>query len=147
VFADFGIHIKCACAILLSATCQIIQDFSTLSYKRHDFRKKKYRFIEQEMCVLTFFKILFEIFHIVRRIRRDKIKMCIGLYVKHTFFLSYYSETWNVSTAFEKYSNTKFHKNPSSVSLDFPNERTVRRTDMKKLIIAICINESKKMKL
>jgi len=45
--------------------------FSTLSYKRQDFEKK--RVIELEMCILIFSKFLYENSVIVRRIRRDKI--------------------------------------------------------------------------
>jgi hypothetical protein len=38
---------------------------------------------------------------------------------------------------FEKYSNTKFHKNPSSGSRDVPSGRTDGQTDMTKLIVAL----------
>jgi hypothetical protein len=40
---------RCACAILLSVVCPAIQYFSTLSHKRHDFRKTV---IEDKMWVL-----------------------------------------------------------------------------------------------
>jgi len=33
---------QCACAILSSVACPALQYFSTVSRKRHDFRKKKY---------------------------------------------------------------------------------------------------------
>jgi len=39
---------------------------------------------------------------------------------------------------FEKYSNTKFHENPSSGSRVVPCGQTDGLTDMTKLIVAIC---------
>jgi len=42
---------QCACAILSSVVCPTLQYFSTLSHKRHDFRKK---IIESKICILTF---------------------------------------------------------------------------------------------
>jgi len=45
--------------------------FSTLSHKRHDFRKKS---IEHKMCVLIFYTILSKIFLILRRTERDMMK-------------------------------------------------------------------------
>jgi len=38
--------------MLLSIACPDLEYFSTLSHKRHDFRKQK--FIEHKMCVLIF---------------------------------------------------------------------------------------------
>ena len=42
--------------------------FSTLSHKRHGFRKSV---TEHKMCVLIFSTLLFKIFIIIRRIQRD----------------------------------------------------------------------------
>ena len=44
--------------------------FSTLYNKRHDFRRKV---IEHELCFDILYKFLYEIFHILRRIKRDII--------------------------------------------------------------------------
>jgi hypothetical protein len=72
--------------------------FSTLSYKRHDIRKKV---MERQMCVLISPQLLSETFSILRRTERD-IKMYIGLLIKYPLFLSYFSETWAFSTYFRK---------------------------------------------
>ena len=44
-------HAKPMCPIILSLVCLAMQNFSTLSQKRHDFRNKV---IEHKMCVLIF---------------------------------------------------------------------------------------------
>jgi len=59
-----------ACAILSSVACPAVQYFSTLSHKRHDFRKTV---TEHKMCILIFSTILSETFLILRRSERQLI--------------------------------------------------------------------------
>ena len=40
--------------ILSSVACLAIQDFSAITHKRNDFRKKKKKVTEHEMCVFIF---------------------------------------------------------------------------------------------
>jgi hypothetical protein len=62
------------------------------------------------------------------------VHISVGLlHVKYRLFLSDIYDTRNFLTVFQKYTNTKFHKNPSSgVEL----LRADGRTDMMKLIVA-----------
>jgi len=41
VLVDLCIQHASACTILLFVACPVVQYFSTLSHKRHDFRKEK----------------------------------------------------------------------------------------------------------
>ena len=81
---------QCACAILSSLACPALQYFSTLSHKRHDFRK---RIADNKMCVFIFFTQLSDTLLILRRNERDIIEMYIGLHVKCPLFLSHFNET------------------------------------------------------
>ena len=60
-----------ACATFSSVACPALQNVSTLSHKRHDFREK---FIEHKMCVLIFSATFSDTFLILRRIERDMMK-------------------------------------------------------------------------
>jgi len=62
---------QCVCAILSSVACPSLQYFSSLSHKRHDFRKKKK---DLKMYVLGFSATLSETFLILRRTEGDMIK-------------------------------------------------------------------------
>ena len=64
---------QCACVILSSVAYPALQYFSTLSHKRHDFRKRK-EVIEHEMYFDFLYKFLSETFLTLRRIKRDTIK-------------------------------------------------------------------------
>ena len=63
---------QCTCAILTSVACQAVSYFSTLSHKRHDFRKKKVT--GQKKCVLILFTIFSQTFLILSRTERYIIK-------------------------------------------------------------------------
>jgi hypothetical protein len=116
---------RCACAILSSVVCPALQYSSTLSHKRHDFRKKK-KVPEHIMWVLIFSTtFVWNIFHSKKKwARYDFKKMHIGLRVKYSLFLSDFNETLTFSTVLEKSSNVKFHENPSSGSRVVPCGRT-----------------------
>jgi len=55
--------------------------------------------------------------------------MSLGRHVGYPLSTSDFNETWIFSTYFEKFSNTKFHKNPSSGSRVVPCGRKERLTD------------------
>jgi hypothetical protein len=56
-------------------------------------------------------------------------KVYIGFHVKFPLFLSYFNGAWIFWRNFEKYSNTKFHENPTSGSWVVPCGQTDGRTD------------------
>ena len=58
---------QCPCNILSSVACPTLRYLSTLSHKRHDFRKNV---TKHKMCVLIFSTNLSETFLILRRIQR-----------------------------------------------------------------------------
>ena len=98
-----------ACAFLSYVTCPAVQYFSTLSHKRHDFRKKNV--IEYKRC-LTFSTNLPETLQILRRTERDMIKMYIGLLKSAPYSYPILSKLEFSQLILEKYSGTKFHDNP-----------------------------------
>ena len=66
-----------------------------------------------------------ETFLILRRIQRDIIYMYARLHVKYHLFLS----DFNAGQIFEKYSNVRFHENPSNGSRVVPCGRTDRHDE------------------
>jgi len=54
--------------------------------------------------------------------------MYVGIYVMYALFLFDFNDLWIFWTIFEKYSNAKFHENPSSGSRGVPCGRTDRHT-------------------
>jgi len=71
---------------------------------------------DHNMYVLIFSTSLSATFLIFGRNERDRIKISIGLHVKYPLFLSDFNESRIFRQIFVKYSNIKFHENPSSVS-------------------------------
>ena len=88
-----ALGIQCAMRMRHIAMCGLsgCTIFSTLSHKRHAFRKKTV--IEYEMCVLFPLQLLSETFLILRRTERDRSKMHIELHVKYPLFLSDFNES------------------------------------------------------
>jgi len=106
-----------------------LQYFSTFSPKRHDFRKKK-NVIEHKMYVLilstTFDR---NISHSKKKWGRDE-KKCTLVFMQSTRYSTQILTKLEFSgQIFDKYSNRRFHANPSSGSRDVP----FGRTDLAKL--------------
>jgi hypothetical protein len=95
-----------------------LQYFSTLSHKRHDFRKQV---IENKICVMIFSTSLSETFLIPRRTERKEKKILVLI-----LFLSEFNSIQIFSRDFEEFSGTKFHKNPFSGSKVVPCGRKDR---------------------
>jgi hypothetical protein len=81
-----------ACAVLYFHLW-LVQHYhilSTLSSKRHDFRKKV---AEHERFVSIFLQLLYETFITLRIIHSGIITNYVGLHVKYLLFLSNFKET------------------------------------------------------
>ena len=95
---------QCGCAILSSVVCPTLKNFSTLSHKRHDFRKKK--IIAYEICFDFLNNFIGKVsYH--KRTEQDTIKMCIGLHVIYPLFLSDCNENLTFLTDFRKKKNNE----------------------------------------
>jgi hypothetical protein len=115
--------------ILSSVACLAVPYFSTLSHKRHDFRKN---IIGHKMCILIFSATLFETFHILRRIERDIDINVHRSSCKVPLLLSDFNQNWIFSTDFQKILY-QIYENPSSGSGVGPCGRTDRQTDRQSL--------------
>ena len=106
--------------IFLSVACLALPYFFTLSYKRNSFRGKS---VIELKCEFWFsVQIFFEIFLILRRIKRDAIiNVCL--------IFSDINKSWICSTDFWKNSNVKFHGNLPSGSRVVPLGRTDRHNE------------------
>ena len=95
--------------------CPALQYFSTLSHKRHDFRKKKLLNIKSVFRGSP--QLLYEIFFILRRIQRDMIENVYWFSCKVPFiFVRFLMKVEFSRQILEKYPNIKFHENSSSES-------------------------------
>jgi hypothetical protein len=124
---------QCVSAIL---ACPSLQYFSILSHKRYDFRKKK-KVTEHKRCVLISSTVfIWNIFPFYEELNETLSYTYIGLRVKYPSFLSDFNNTSIFRHIFEKYSNIKFHENPSSGGRVAPCGLIDGQTDTTKIIVA-----------
>jgi hypothetical protein len=90
---------QCTCAILWSVASPAVQYFSTLSHKRHGFRKKK---VVHKMCVSMLSSASAWNIFILRRTEWDMIKIVCWYSCNYLSFLSDLNETWNFWAVFRK---------------------------------------------
>ena len=90
----------CVCSLMYpacnvngpSVACPILQYFSMLSHKQHDFRKTVF---EPKMCVLIFSTTLSETFIVLRRIEWDIVKnSCLSSCKVHVILIIF---QWNMN--------------------------------------------------
>jgi hypothetical protein len=119
--------------ILSSVACPALQNFSTLSHKRHDFRKK----LLNTTCVFWFsLQRLCETSVILRRIHRYR-----NVYrssCKYPLFLSDLNRREFSRQIFQESSNMKFHENLSSESRVVPCGRTDRHNKSNGRFMQFC---------
>jgi hypothetical protein len=117
---------QCACIILPYVACPALQYFSTLSHKRHDFRKIV---TEYKTCFFIFFqKLLPKAFVILRRNERDMIKYVLVFMLITRYSCPILIKLWFSRQIFEKSSKNNTSRN----SLQWEPScfmRTDRRTD------------------
>ena len=114
---------KGTCAILSTVDCPALQYFSTLSHKRHNFRKKS---TERKICVLIFVALLFlcETFLILRRNARGMIITVHRSCVRYRYYWQIVMKNDFYRQIFDKHPNIKFHENLSSGDRLVPCGRT-----------------------
>ena len=115
---------QCVCTILSSVAYPSLHYFSTLSLKRHDFRKKV---IEHKMCVLILSTNVTEKFLFLRRTEEDVSKSIYWYSCNVPFFLTDFSESWFFSTNFRKIRQYKIC--PVEAELFHVERRTDGQTD------------------
>ena len=111
-----------------------LQNFSTLSHKRQDFRGK---FTEYKMCLLTFSTtFVWSISHSKKKGARYGQK-CLVVYAYNTLYYCQILMKRECSGQFfEKSPNIKFHEYPSSGSWVVPYWQTGGWKDLTNLIVA-----------
>jgi len=127
---------QCACVILSSVACPVLQYFSTLPHKLYNFRKKK--IIKPKICVSNFsVNCVWNICHSKKKLASyDKKNVYWSSCKVPRLFLSDFNKTWICATEFRKKTpNTKFHENPSSGAPSC-SVRTDGRTGMTELVVA-----------
>jgi len=131
VLVVLGTSMQCAVAILL-LPARLYSIFQII-WNRHNFRKKK-SYWTWNVCFEFFLQLISETFLILRRTERDTIKNVYWTACKVPVILVIF---WRKISRyiFEKYSNTKFHSNPSSRSRVVPCGRAAAQTDITKLIV------------
>jgi hypothetical protein len=128
---------RCTCAILSSVPGPALQYFSTLSHKRHDFRKT----LLNAKCVFWFpLRLSSGTFLILRNIERDVMKNVWWSSCKVPFVFSNFNGTWIFWTVFRKIPKQNFMKiRPVAAELLHAD----RRTDITKLIVGFAILRSR----
>ena len=107
-----------------SMKSQPLQYFSTVSHKRHDFRKKV---TERKMCVLNFSTtFVWNISNYTKKWERYDQKCWLVFKQNYSTLLADFNKTCNFSTHFRKIPTIKFIENLSSGSRVVPCGRTVR---------------------
>jgi hypothetical protein len=118
---------QCACDVLSSVACGAVRYFSTLSYKRHVFERKKV--IDDKMHVFLYsLKLCLKQTFLIRgRIERNMIKnICRSSREVPVILVRFFIKLEFSRQIFYKYSNFKFHDSPSSGSRIVPCGQTDR---------------------
>ena len=125
---------QCACAILSSVVGPAVQYISTLSLKQQVFRRKK-NHGPYNMCFEFLHNFCRKHFYSKKKLARYGRKFILFFMWSTLYFCQILIKFEISQQIFEKFSNIKFHENPSSGSRVVPCGQTDGPTVTTKLIV------------
>ena len=134
VFVVVGVQpAMCVYTVFSSVACPARPNFSALSHKRHDYRRKD----SEHMCFDILYNRCLEQMSFYEELSEIWSKMLRVLHVRYPILLSDFNQTWVFYTDFLKILKIEFHENPSRENRVAPCGRTDRHGEANSRHLAI----------